>query len=165
MVIRSTRNVNKKIDAICECCQLLLVTNSNVDIQMLVNLLNCVSCLLKTSSRVNMTCVVTCSRVTVSGVLMCLRAKAPWVLNCLCQHDLRTYVLTCQHAMQTHLLTCQHTLSSLPHTACVTTSSPDNMPSCLLSSFDATFSASLPFLLKLYTLLIRFDNLIDVFPQ
>ena len=39
------------------------------------SLLNCVSCVLKTCSRANMSCVLTCSRANVPYVLMCSYAK------------------------------------------------------------------------------------------
>ena len=116
------------------------------------SLLNCVPCLLKTCSRANMTCVRKCSG-----------ANVPCVLTC--QRPLCANVLTCQCAMRAHVITCQHALSPLPNMLALPR---DQLPTCLASSvisLDIIFSVSLLLLLKLYTLLVRFENLINVFPQ
>ena len=126
-----------------------------------VYVLTCLAC-----SRANVPCVLTCSRAlctdvsvpTCFALLSCSRASVHWVLTCLsCQYALRGYVLTSQHCVWAHTLTCQHVLSPLPHMACLTTLSPVNM--ILIS----TFSIPLP-LLKLYTLLLRFKSLTNLFP-
>ena len=126
-----------------------------------------------------------------ANVLTYQRALRVSVLTC--QHVLRAYVLTCQRILRAYVPTCscahvptcleglrasrvnmpcvlmyshvaQHGLSPLLHTACVTKISPANML-CLISNLMPLFSVSLPLLLKLYTLLVRFKSLMNVFLQ
>ena len=86
-------------------------------------------------------------------VLTCQRVLRPHVLTC--QHALRVYVLKFQRALRAYVLTCQRDLR-----AYVLTCSRTNVLVLML-----LFSVSLPLLLKMYTLLIRFKSLIIVFPQ
>ena len=69
---------------------------------------SCVRCVLKTGSRANVPCVLTCSRTRESCVLTCSRAKVPCVLTCsranvpcvvTCQRALRTYIAVGKCAM------------------------------------------------------------------
>ena len=87
----------------------------------LVSLLNCVPCMLKTCSRVNVPCVLTCHaclRANVLGVLSCSRALSAFVphvskcLECLCTHISMWLAISRAHAP-----TC---LSPMPRTACMT---------------------------------------------
>ena len=108
---------------------------------------------------------------------------------------LRAYMLTCQRALRAYVLTCQHMLSaclranvfcmftySHANVPCVITCSRANVPYVLTCSFTNVpcvltcsranvivlmplFSAALPLLLKLHTLLKWFKSLITVFPQ
>ena len=116
------------------------------------SLLNCVPRVLKTCSRVNVSCVLTClaclranvpfvlmySRVNVPCVLTWSRANAPCVLTCrralrayvlMCQQTLRAYVLTWQRALHAYVLTCQRALHAYVPTclACLR----DQVPTCL----------------------------------
>ena len=74
-------------------------------------LINCVPCMLKTSSRANVSCVLTCSRGNVPCVLTGQRALCVYVLTC--QRALRSYVLKCQRAVLPYLLTCLRALRAL----------------------------------------------------
>ena len=111
-----------------------------------------------TCSCANMSCMFTHSR---ASFLACLSA---YVLKCL--ECLRTWqviiscMLPCFRVNLPCELTFQHALSPLRYMLRVTTWSSANI-SCL-RSFDTFFSVSLPVLLKLHTLLVRFDNLIYV---
>ena len=106
------------------------------------SLLNCVTYVLKTCSRANVPCVLTCSRANLPYVLMCLASLPAHVLTCLARLCvLRPYLLTCQRVLRAYVLMWQR------------------------ASFDATIFSSLPLLLKLYTLLVRFKSLVIVFPQ
>ena len=108
----------------------------------ITSLLNYVPCVLKTCSRANVPCVLTC-----------LRAHVPT-----CQRALRAYVLKYQRALRVYVLTCQRALRN-------------HVPTCFAGSranvlvLMSLFSVSLPLLLKLHTLLIRFKILITAFPQ
>ena len=73
------------------------------------------------------------------NLLTCQHALCGYVLTC--QSALRTYVLTYQSALRAYVLTYQH------------------------ASSGATFSFSLPLLLKLQELLVKFKSLIAAFPQ
>ena len=124
------------------------------------------ACLLK-CSRANIHYVLTCSRANAPCILTYSRANVPWVLTCVtCHHALCAYVLTCQLALRAHVLTFLYVLNPLPHMACVTMGSSGNML-CLLNKYFWChfFSVSLLLLLELYTLLLRLDNLINVFLQ
>ena len=100
----------------------------------------------------------------------CLRAHMPTCLVCL-----RANVLTClacSRALHTHVPTCL--ACSRANVPCVITRQPALCASILtyLACLRANvlvlmpqFSVSLPLLLKLYKLLVRFKNLITVFPQ
>ena len=116
-----------------------------------------------------------CLRAHVSTCLACSRANVPYVFTC--QRDLRAYVLTCLVCLRTkipcmlkcsnanvlmclhaNVLTWERALSSLFHL-------PEFF-AWLISNFDATFFwVSLPLLLKLYTMMVRFDNLMNIFPK
>ena len=132
----------------------------------LVNLLNCVSCMLKTRSRANKPCVLTCSS---ANVICVSRAHVPTCLECLLPHRstclacLSTRVSTWLARSPDHVPTCLESLALYGFAW-----SHDHLLTCLASSvgsFDATFSVSLPLLLKLWTLLVRFKSLTNVSPQ
>ena len=119
-----------------------------------------VSCRLA-CSRANALSILTCSRAIVSCVLTCSSASMPCALLCSlvnvfcvlsCSRASVSWVLTC--------LTCCYAVSSLPHMACVIRITYRHalvlMPH---------FSVSLPLMLKLYTLLVKFNSLINVFPR
>ena len=95
------------------------------------NLLNCVPCVLKTCSRVNVPCVLTCYRVNVPCVLTahvptffaCLRANVSCV--CLCAHVPMCFVCSCPHVSTWLVSSCAHVWTCFePDTTCVTTWSP-----------------------------------------
>ena len=120
---------------------------------------NRVPCVLKTCSRTNVPCVLTCAlRVYMLTCQRALYAYVPTCLACLRAHEptclacLRVHVQTCLSA---YVLTCLRV-----NVLWLVTSSRANevvlMP---------LFSVSLPLLLKLYTLLVSFQSLIIVFPQ
>ena len=79
------------------------------------------------------------------NVLTYQRGLGAYTVTCQC--ILRVFVLTCQHGLRDHVIAWQH---ALPPQEVVL------MP---------PFSVSLQLLLELYTLLIRFRSLINVFPQ
>ena len=86
-----------------------------------------------------------------SAKLRALRAKNVFT----CQRALRTYVLTCQRVLRGHVLTCK----------CASAPAVITCPRVNMLVLKPLFSVSLPLVLKLYTLLVRFKNLITVFPQ
>ena len=91
-----------------------------------------------------------------SAQLRALRAKN--VLTC--QRALRALVLTYQRALGAHVLKFQHALSSIPQMAYAPRDQLPSCLACLVSILMSLLAVSLPLLLKLYTLLVRFDNLI-----
>ena len=103
------------------------------------SLLNCVPCVLKTCSRTKAPYILTCLRANMSCVFTCPRVNVSCVLTC--PRANVPCVLTCSRANVHFVLTCQS------------------------ASFNVTISVSLPLLLKLHILLIRFKSLITVFPQ
>ena len=127
--------------------------------------------------------VVTCSRANVPCVLKCSRANVLCVLSY--YSVLRAYLLTCQHSLSayrsqvstylanlfTHVST--RIASSCPYVPTCLGSlgslvSRDHLPawlSCLVSRFDAAFFRFTVIAVKLHTLLVSVDNLIDVFAQ
>ena len=73
------------------------------------------------------------------------------------------YMLTCLRANVPCVLTCPR--ANVP---CVLTRSRANVHfvlTCQRASFNVTISVSLPLLLKLHLLLIRFKSLVTVFPR
>ena len=112
------------------------------------NLLNFALCVLR-YPRVNVPCVFTCSHTNVPYVPTCSHPNVPCALMCSRVKVPRKY--TCPR-------------SNMPCVSWITwlTWPRDHLPS-LVSCFDATFSASLSLLLKICTVLTRFDNLINVF--
>ena len=94
-------------------------------------------------SHTNVTYVLACSVINVSCVLTCLRASVSSFLTCSRANLPWVPFLAWLAWPRDHLATCL---------------------ACLENRFDATFLLSLPLLLKLYTLLVRFDNSINVFP-
>ena len=147
-----------------------------------LSLLNCVPYVLTcqralhayvlTSSRANMPCVLTCSRAYVSCMLTCSCVNVPCVLTWLCVNlpcmfmCSRANVLTCSRALRAQVLKCQRAYMLTCERA---PSSFSHLPAIfawLVKSFDATFfSVSLPLLLKLYILMLKFDNLMNIFPK
>ena len=148
--------------------------------------------LLKMYSRDNVPWVLTCSRVNVPWVLRCLRgnmscvlcANVPTCISCLrahvpiCLERLRACPIT-MHCMLMYLLVnvpCElkRSRSNMSWVLSLTWLAwkRNHLATCLVflvSSFDATFPVLLPLLLKLYTLLVKFDiwlmfsfNIIDV---
>ena len=120
----------------------------------------------------------TCQHALLVYVLTCQRALRAFVFTC--WRALRAYVLTCQRALRAYVLMCQRVLHayvpcvltcSRVNMPCARTCSRDNVPWLLTCSssnvlvFMPLFSVSLPLLLKLNTLLVRFKSLIIVFPR
>ena len=111
--------------------------------------------------------VIPCQRALCAYVPTCLRALCAYVLTC--QRALRGYVLTCLVCLRAHVPTCF--ACSRTHMPCVLTCSCANAPCALTCSrgnvlvFMPVFSVSLPLLLKLYRLLVRFKSLITAFAQ
>ena len=118
--------------------------NDSLNLENLMSLLNCVPCVLM-YSRANVPCSLTCLNANVPCVFTCSRANLPGVLTCsnasvlMC---LLANVLTCLRVKVPRVpcLTCQHSLMPL-------------------------FSVPLLLLLKLYTLMVRFDKLTNIFPK
>ena len=111
-------------------------------------------------------CTFTCSHTNMLCVLSCSRGNVPWVYWYLtCNHVCHAYDSRVNVACE---LTCSRAnilcIPSLTRLAWLR----DHLPTCFPSSvsiFKAFFSVSLPLLFKLYTLLIKFKSLINVFPQ
>ena len=89
-----------------------------------MSLLNCVPCMLKTCSRVNVPCVLTCSRAYVPCVLICSRVNVPCVLTY--SRTNVSSVLTYSHANVPCVLTCLRV-----NVPCMRTCSCLNVPSSI----------------------------------
>ena len=74
----------------------------------ILGLLNCMSCVIKTCSRANVSHMLTCSRASVPCVLTCSRAYLPCVRTCWCTNVpcVCVYVLTCLRSLRAYVLTC-----------------------------------------------------------
>ena len=127
--------------------------------------------------------VLTCQRVLRAYVLPCQRVLRAYVLTC--QRVLRAYVLMCQHVLHAYVLMCLRTLRAHMPTcllclhACVLTCLEflashgllDNVIICQYVLPDQKvalmphLSVSWRLLLKLYTLMVRFDKLMNIFPK
>ena len=84
---------------------------------------NRVPCVLKTCSRTNVPCVLTCQRALRVYMLTCQRALYAYVPTCLA--CLRVHVQTCLTCLRAHVLTCQCALTG-------------DVLTCQRGSFDAT---------------------------
>ena len=118
--------------------------------------------------------VLTCQRALRIYMLICQRALWSYVLTC--QRDLRAYGLTCKRSLRTLVLTMLPPLSAYVTYLSMWLSFPsqgfcvhvitwqhDLPPQKVL--LMRPFLVLLPLLLKMYTLLVKFKSLINVFPQ
>ena len=126
--------------------------NDSLNLENLMSLLNCVPYVL------------TCQRALRAYVLTCQRTLLAYVLKC--QRALRVHVLTCQLAWRANCLNASVFMCLLANVlTCLRVKVP-RVP-CLTCqhSLMPLFSVPLLLLLKLYTLMVRFDKLTNIFPK